>query len=287
MSNETNTPAPLVQERSLALINVGELPRPTPKAAPGPIPAPQGDVDAKGVAFDPSRHERRTKADGSWCLKRGNGARRNAGLPNAGRLFQQAKPAPSPAPSPAPAPATAPVDAAAPSPAPAAAPAPEFAPGSRLGSLPPDDGGIVPDVEENPTLNEADYQPTGEALSRGFFAFAQLALDREPWEPAPGEQKALAGALTRVWHHYTLPRIGPLAELLLVLLPIFAKRSDAPKTRRAFGWFADLFRRRDPQPAAPQPAKEPEPTPTPAPPRTVAGAGQNPNPPSRFRMVGG
>lgn len=287
MSNETNTPAPLVQERSLALINVGELPRPTPKAAPGPIPAPQGDVDAKGVPFDPTRHERRRKGDGTWCLKRGNGARRAAGLPNAGMLFQQAKPATSPAP----APAAAPVDAAAPSPAPApaAVPAPEFAPGSRLGSLPPDGDGIVPEIETAPTLTEADYQPTGEALSRGFFAFAQLALDHEPWEPAPGEQKALAGALTRVWHHYTLPRIGPIAELLLVLLPIFAKRSDAPKTRRAFGWFADLFRRREPKPAAPQPAKEPEPTPTPTPaaPRTVAGAGQNPNPPSRFRMVGG
>lgn len=273
-----------IAEGSLShMTDVGELPRQTtllpagkPQgAAAGPIAT--GVADAAGAGWDPVVHESppRRNSNGAWAKKRGNGARKAKGLPNAGAAPTGARPAPSPIKPSEPTPGAA-------APPPAAA----FASGSTVAPDPvPGESVLEGDLETPQMLSEADYQQTGETLTRAFFGLAQLTLDGKAWEPSPAESKAFSGCLARVWMHYGFPRLGPLTELAFLIPPTFAKRKDEPKTKKFLGRLAGLlwWRRSAVVEIAPQvePAADPIP-----PPASRGGGGSNPqssNP--RFRIT--
>lgn len=207
-----------------ALGDVGETPRVTntiPVAA-APVPDPSGLRDNNGVAFDPLLHEAgptgpRMRGNGSWALKRGNGARRAKGLPPSGAVsFAVLPPKPRTEEPP-------PAAGAAPSPAPQPSPAP--AGGAQ----------IVHEatIETNPVLVEADYENTAKGVQRGLFAVAKLRFG-PAWEPDDAERTEWVGCLRRLWHHYQLPRIGILAEFVVLTWSSISKRREDAKTLE--GW---------------------------------------------------
>lgn len=224
----TDAPLPAAQ----ALAGVAELPRatagvapsaPTDAAAP---PASGGQVDAAGVAFDPALHESaagvpRRKGDGTWQLKRGNGARKAAGTPLL-NLFGGGKPK---------------ANAAAPA-APPAAPSPPPPSTSFIADDAPATGGPTPGASgavvdgvpspEGPRPIEA-YDATAAGLTHAMFAVAQL-LFGPAWEAATAEHKAWVDANRRVLHHFQLPILGPFIEWLVLALTTAAKRRNDPTT---------------------------------------------------------
>lgn len=201
---------------------LGDLGQPNKPTVVAPPPPPAGKlVDKLGAAFDDALHERdrlgnpKMRADGGWCLKRGNGARKANGKPPAGAVGYVSV-APKPAATPA---SSSPGEAAGPtsSPSPGAS-------GQVVNALP---------IEGAPMLTEADYEGTAIGLTNGGFSVLQLVFGKA-WEPDTNERDAWRGALRRLWFHYQLPRLGPLIEVLLLLPATIAKRRDDARTKE--GW---------------------------------------------------
>ena len=264
---------------SAFLLNDLELPRATPTIdnadpAQAQAAAPAGDaggqlgLDADGVAWDPAAHVAppRRNASNRWAKKPGNAQRKAKGLPPSGRTFNGAGSAGS-------APASAPGE-----PEPTKAKA-EAGPISDLGlgAPAPATGGAGPaPVDAMPEIPLEEYKASGESLSRGFFSTMTLWLGKA-WEPDGQELPALAGAVQRVMHHYQLPKVNPLLELITVLIPIFAKRRGDPATKAKVGGLFARFGWGKPKPINPteRPA-DAEPAPAqaePAAPTTPAGGG--------------
>ena len=202
--------------------NPTSTPQPTGGAAANQGPGvdlgkdKSGDVWTPGVHEDPPRKNDR----GRWAKLRGNAARKAKGMPPSGATTGKAFRA-APAPQ---APQAAPrmVSDIGPEldfPAPG-----EHGPGAAAGPGAP---------EPMPQLMEADYQPTAEALTRSLFGAAALGWGKA-WEPRPDESAALTNSLRRVWHHYQLPRLGPILETVTVMVGIFARRRDDEGMRGTF-----------------------------------------------------
>lgn len=274
---------PITAAAAIAADGVPDLPRETPRSAPSDLAAPaaapapmvQGSapagparLDSAGAAFDPALHEvgpggePRMRQDGRFALKRGNGARRRAGLPpagNAGAGFPGRPPKPKPKPAASePSHPTPPQVAAAPSPAASAA---EPAPVSdvRIPEVEPPS-----EAEADPPADPADYRETAEALTEGQFGGAQIAFGAA-WEPRPSERSAWIDAWAKALAHYQAPKAGPLLRLIILAVCSVAKRRGDAETRATLGrWWSALRRRRQPAPPEPAPAadhQEPEPEP--------------------------
>jgi hypothetical protein len=234
-------PIPTTDARK-ALSDVGDTPRVTTTIAPAapaaPPPSSPGLRDNFGVSFDPVLHgiDRNGNpiltANGRWAKKRGNGGRRNLGKEPTG--FLSVKPPssaaaapPAPVGSVQPNPHSAPVSSA---PPPAGAPPPAAA------------AGVVHDatVELAPQLTEEDYRATGQGVRRGLFALARLQFG-PAWKEEDDEAEAWSSALTRLWHHYQLPRLGVIAELAVLIGTTIAKRREDARTKEGFAklkaWF--------------------------------------------------
>lgn len=225
-----------------------------PQATPGVVsplvspmttadaPAQGGELDRHGVAYDPRRHEHRIKANGSWALKRGNGARLAKGMPLAGstsgrsaRVQEPAAATASPPPSDAQVP-TEPItqpQESRPGPflAVGESPAPSGAPMAETGGIPPagsNGATMVPEVMRGPQ----DYQLTAEGLTSAQFGIMSMALGKA-WEPEREESKAWTEAWKRTMAHYQTPILGPLLELFVLLVGSVSKRwHDATTTAR-------------------------------------------------------
>lgn len=214
MTDATATIATVDPSRALA--DLGEPNKPT-KTIPPPA-APAGKlVDKLGTPFDDAQHSRdrhgnpMMRADGGWCLKRGNGARKLAGKPPAGAVgYVSVAPKPDAAPT-----GTPPAGGSAPSPG---------AAGSVVDGVP---------VDGVPMLTEADFEGTALGLTNGGFSLMQLVFGKA-WEPDDQERRTWVGALRRLWYHYQLPRVGPLIEVLLLIPATIAKRRHDARTLE--GW---------------------------------------------------
>lgn len=205
----------------------------TVPAAPPASPPASAAVDQAGVAFDPIRHEV-DKATGTgklsrlgrWMLKRGNGARVAAGKPMAGATSTLVIPKE----------ALRPADQV-PGPVPAA---PAANPG-QAGTAPLPTGpvqvSVAPPAAPAPLDLEA-YESTAVGVAHGVWAVAQMAGGPK-WEPTSDEVSAWSKALQRVWHHYQLPIVGPLVELVILAFRSSAKRTDSRQVR---GLFAKSWR---------------------------------------------
>mgnify|MGYP000234512506 CR=1 FL=1 len=87
-------------------------------------------------------------------------------------------------------------------------------------------------------LGLEDYAATATGVTQGAWALFRLWWGPK-WEPASDEISAWSQAVKRVWHHYQLPLVGPVIELLIVGFQSAAKRADSGKVR---GWFAGAWR---------------------------------------------
>ena len=234
-----------------------ELPRETPTidhatgsgssagepASNGSAPAGAGaglSLDKNGVAYDASIHvvPPRRNVRGEWARKPGNAQRKAKGAPMAGKSFG--------------APESNKTPPAGPQAAPAAS---SQGPISDFGTDPAPAGPAGIPLQPAPQVPLEDYKVSSESLARGFFGGMAIGFGKA-WEPEPAELTGLSGALQRVMFHYQLPRVGPLFELVTVLIPIFAKRRGDPETRKKFGGIMGMFRRKS---AAPPEQPEPEP----------------------------
>lgn len=201
----------------------------TPAVQPeGPAPAGEAAaVDQAGVALDPAVHEidkatgtGRLSRLGRWMLKRGNGARAAAGKPMAGAVKSNLViPRPPPSSS--------------------AVPPPGSTAGASPGASPAHAGGIQVEVMPPGTVNPPprigleEYESTAVGVSNGFWACAQM-IGGPKWEPTTDEVSAWSKAIQRVWHHYQLPLVGPLVELVILGFRSAAKRADSSKVRGFF-----------------------------------------------------
>ncbi len=188
-------------------------------------------MDQAGVAFDAGKHELdkvtgtgRLSKSGRWMLKRGNGSRIAAGKPPAGAIKSNLILPPD-------------HQAAAP-PAPTAPGQPEgpASAGTAPGTAPLHKGPVTVTVglppPPAPTALE-DYESTAVGMANGVWACAQL-MGGPKWEPTPDEVGAWSKALQRVWHHYQLPIVGPLVELVILGFRSAAKRADSSRVRGFF-----------------------------------------------------
>jgi hypothetical protein len=225
----------------------------------GAAPAHGGELDRHGVAYDPRRHEHRIKANGSWALKRGNGARLAAGKPLAGSTSGHAPRAKD---EPA-APETTATTCPQVQPGPVAQPqesrpgpflamgeagVPPEAMGPGNASVPPASAAgttMVPEVMRGP----ADYQLTAEGLTSAQFGIMSMALGKA-WEPEREESKAWTEAWKRTMAHYQTPILGPLLELFVLLVGSVSKRWHDATTNARVGavW---RWMRKEPKPAQP------------------------------------
>lgn len=216
------------------------LPNPTPgilEAREGAAPAPdqpspsagagEAPKDNKGVPFDPAKHEQdpatglgRLSKQGTWKLKRGNGSRAAAGKPMAGAMQGKLV-----------------LPASEASPAPADGKPAEPPP---TGTIPP--GAVVESIHTQvpppPPVPLADYETTAVGVSHATWALFQM-LGGPKWEPDKEEVGAWSKAWQRVWHHYQLPLVGPLIEVVILAGRAAAKRSDGSKARK---WVAGAWR---------------------------------------------
>jgi hypothetical protein len=229
-----------------------DLPQGTP-AAPASQPAapPPSTLDRDNKAWDATFHENppRLNSEGRWAKLRGNAARRAAGKPMSGvaanhspRIRQEGDSSPQPAAPPQP-----PPPAVDPPPTASQPPPPEL-----TGAAPPP---IRDGVPVGPDLGQAElrplesYQATAVGMVDGAATVAQLTMGKA-WVLKPDERNGLVGAVQRVMHHYQLPIVGPLLELVLVLLPIIGRRREDPETRQVVGNLLSWWRNRG-KPAAP------------------------------------
>ncbi len=271
-----------------------EMPTPTPgitapstgenaPAAPGADQPAPGITDRKGNRHDPLYHEvpARLNAEGLWAKRRGNAIRKAKGLPPSGKTFggagfQAAPPKLDQAP---PAPAAPPAGASTPPPM------------DMLNGTPPPpvvDGVPSPEIAGQPL--EA-YEATAGGWVDGTLGIAQMSLG-PAWEPKPQERTVLVRAVQRVLHHYQLPILGPVLELVLVVIGFAAKRKDDATTRTRLAAMWDWASRKPK--AAPatytrsgdQAAPQPPPAAPPVDAYTVTG-GDAPAPSSPGRVAWG
>lgn len=212
-----------------------------PTATPGAVamdpvsipPAGNGSaaaiVDGSGAPFDPLKHEvdkmtggGKLSRFGRWMLKRGNGARVAAGKPMAGATSTLVIPKE----------AQRPADAV-----------PEAVPtATEPGTAPlprgPVSVSIAPEASAPVALDLEAYESTAVGVSNGVWAVAQMTGGPK-WEPTADEVSAWSKALQRVWHHYQLPIVGPLVELVILAFRSAAKRTDS---RQVQGLFARSWR---------------------------------------------
>lgn len=202
-----------------------------PQGAPPPAAAaPSADVrtDTKSEAFDPAKHESdangngRTKRDGTWQRKRGNGARKAKGL-SLSNLFGFGKDVPAPETVPGPGtaagdepPATGSSFLAAPGPA---------SPGQN-GTSP---GEAAPEEETRHTIDA--YDATAASLTHGQFAVLSLIFG-PAWDAAKPERDRWIDMWRRLWFHYQLPVVGPLIELLILAVTTVSMRRNDEETKR-------------------------------------------------------
>jgi hypothetical protein len=259
-----NTTAPIPAADLLSV--PPDLPQGTPlsSATTPPVAAPPPSTpDRAGQVWDGTYHETppRLNAEGKWAKLRGNAARRAKGLPPTGAFTGKAfaaRPAPdlaAPAPQPVPAP----------DPLPFASQPP---PAAMLGGVEGATGPVLDAVAD--TLPDARpleaYGPTAAGLVDGTFGVAQLTMGKA-WELTSQERRSLVDCSQRVLHHYQAPVLGPLLELVLLLVPIIGKRRSDPETRAAWkgllAWFtkprsaaaaADPYRDAPPAPGSSAPA---------------------------------
>lgn len=235
-----------------------ELPQGTPAApaASPPVAAPPPSTpDRAGEVWDKRYHIDPPTLNASGCWKkgtwmRGNGGRRIRGLSpvgvTAGTPFRKEAPAVDSTASPA---APTPTQPPAVDPPPTASQPP---PPELTGAAPPpirDGVPVGPDVGQVDLRPLESYQATAVGMVDGAATVAQLTMGKA-WVLKPDEHRGLVGAVQRVMHHYQLPIVGPLLELVLVLLPIIGRRREDPETRQVIGNLLTWWRTRG-KPAAP------------------------------------
>lgn len=201
---------------------LGADPRVTPTIAGGearaPLPPPspdaaqEGERDAAGEAFDPSKHEPRRAADGRWRRKRGNGARLAAGRPLAGLRSKVVLPPPP-------------------------APTPYRSPMGEDTAEPAGPGVPVVQAELAPGLPLEDYAATGASLASLLWLVLRAALG-PAWDPKEGERERYAEAFQRTWHTYQLPRLGGWLELVGLGAQSATARAGDAETRGRVARFA-------------------------------------------------
>ncbi len=211
-----------------------DLPTGTPAGPPAAAAPPPTTPDIDGAVWDGRFHEAppRLNARGGWARLRGNAQRKAKGLPPSGAsACMQSKPVHAPSPA-APPP---PVEAA---PTASTPPPPEL-----TSSAPPPIHDGVPVGAEAPEQRPFEsYAPTATGLVDGSFGVAQLTMGKA-WELTPPERRAVTDATQRVLHHYQAPLLGPLIELILVLIPVITKRRHDLETRttiaRLITWWTE------------------------------------------------
>jgi hypothetical protein len=234
-----------------------DLPQGTPAAPSAPVATsppvaapPPSELDRDGVAWDARVHETppRFNERKRWARLRGNAQRRGQGKPPTGVAAGLAwKPPAVDLPASPAAPPPTPPPAVDPPPTASQPPPPEL-----TGAAPPPirDGVPVPGLDQLDAARPLEaYQATATGMVDGAATVAQLTMGKA-WVLKPDERSGLTGAVQRVMHHYQLPVVGPLLELVLVLLPIIGRRRDDPETRQVLGNLLTWWRTRG-KPAAP------------------------------------
>lgn len=200
MSTDTITPL-------AALAAAGDTPRASESLAGGtaaPVADPAAGLrDDEGTSFDPALHGRdafgnpKKTAAGRWAKKTGNGARKAKGLPASGNLVKGAMPADEPG------------NGQETPPAPGGFNAPPSAGES---------GAVDAEVMTGPApLSPDEYRPTAKAIANGVCGAARMWRG-EHWKPSDVERAELEDTITRLWVTYQLPRVGPIVELIVVLI---------------------------------------------------------------------
>ena len=219
----------------LATADVGRGSGGSQGAPPAAAAAPSsgGRPDSKGEAFDPAKHEAdangnpRTKRDGTWQRKRGNGARKAKGL-GLMNLFGLGKDVPAPEAGPATVPAA------------STEGAPPAAGSSFLatpGPATPGANGAAPgaDAPEEPTSNTIDaYDATAASLTHGQFAVLSLVFG-PAWVASKTEHDRWVDMWRRLWFHYQLPVVGPLIEFVILSVTTVSMRRNDEETKRRVG----------------------------------------------------
>lgn len=225
--------------------SLGPDPRVTPRIADGTQPPPLApsaatspEADDFGVAFDPSRHERalvQVPGGKRWRLKRGNAARAAAGKP---MILPGGRVSVPPGQNP-PLKSTA-IASADPAPMPSQS---TVAPDSPT----PGESGTVDAVTAPASpLTIQECEIAAKAATNGVLAGARMWRG-EHWTASPSEHTELVGSLSRVWMHYGLPRLGPLAEYGLVVVTfIFSAEQRRKDLRALWNWL--LGRKPTPEP---------------------------------------
>lgn len=240
----------------------------TPTTTPA---SPEPQRDKTGATWDATVHEsppRISTHTGCWARLRGNAARKAKGLPPTGHQLTGGRVIRKPAPDPAaanPAPAAAATPAEPPPVAASTPPPPEALAG------PPIRDGIPDPAPLERTLES--YQPTARGVVDGSLGLAQMFIG-PAWEAKPAEHQVLVGGVQRVLHHYQAPQLGPVLDLVLIVVGFVVKRQNDPQTReKAAGFWSWLTRRPImPKPAAPAAAApiSPPPAAPAAQPRSVS-----------------
>lgn len=217
-------------ESAAAVLGVApDLPTTAPATPPPAAAPPPSTPDKLGQVWDGTFHESppRLNAAGCWAKLRGNAARKAKGLPSTGWAAGRAATPVNINPisdiksdNTQPPPVDPPASASQP-------PPPELT--GAPGPVPVHDGIVDPILPIDMRPFEA-YAGTAAGAVDGTFGVAQLTMGKA-WELAPSERRSLVDATQRVLHHYQAPIVGPLLELILVLIPVIGKRRNDPETR--------------------------------------------------------
>ncbi len=209
MSDDVKTIDPLS-----AVAASGDTPRPSDLAKSAPDAGTGAEVDVDGVTFDPVRHAvdwnglPKKKTNGQWYLKSGLGARKLAGKPiptphNKGKPTPQTAPRNDPGQS-----ATLPGGST------------FVAPGAPQADShgTPGQAGTVDAVEVMAEpLTPDQCKATAQAITDGAIGMARMTRG-EHWAASADERGQLIDCLSRLWALYNLPRLGPIVELMMLVV---------------------------------------------------------------------
>jgi len=250
------------------ILGSGDTPRPSDVTTRSSAPTTSvnessGLLDREGTVFDRAKHQvdpfgnPKKTAKGTWAKKTGNGALRLQGRPMTGRLATGGRPAAEQPAAPAAAeqleqPATtAPLEGGSTF-VPPRSPPPTAGQAGTVDGVPLGADDAIP-------LTAEEYRPTAQALAKGSLGIARMWRG-DHWQATPGEESQLVDSLSRVWAAYQLPRLGPVFELLMVLVGFIAAKAErVGDTRKLWDWL--LGKRKpalqDPAPASSAPTLEP------------------------------